>query len=119
MLGGTAGCVLAARLSDEHPDLSILVIERGPNNEGNPAVSNPLFWLTNLGPGTGRMLSYHGASEPQLGGRELDILTGSTLGGGSSINVMVYSRAQAAAMDDWEIPGWGADDMLPYMQKVS
>lgn len=119
MPGGTAGCVLASRLSDQDPDLSILVIERGKNNVDNPAVEHPLFWLTNVLPGSDRMLLYNGASESQLGGRGVDILTGSILGGGSSINVMVYSRAQGAAMDDWGITGWAAKDMLPYMQKVS
>lgn len=119
MPGGTAGCVFASRLSDAHPELSILIIERGSNNDDDAAVDNPLFWLTNVMTASSRMLIYHGAEEPQIGNRAVDIFTGSVLGGGSSINCMAYSRAQSGAMDEWRIPGWGAKDLWPYMKKVS
>jgi choline dehydrogenase-like flavoprotein len=117
--GGTAGCVFASRLSDAHPELSILIIERGSNNDDNAAVDNPLFWLSNVMTQNPRMLIYHGVDEPQIGNRGVDIFTGSVLGGGSSINCMAYSRAQSKAMDEWRIPGWGAKDLWPYMKKVS
>jgi choline dehydrogenase-like flavoprotein len=44
---------------------------------------------------------------------------GGVLGGGSSINLMMYSRAQRSDWDAWQTPGWSADEMIPYLKKVS
>lgn len=120
-LGGTAGCVVAARLSDVDPKLSILVVERGSNNWKDPTVTNPLFFMQNileLGEPKPRMMFYQGKNEPNLANRALAIPTGSILGGGSSINMLTYTRPQREDLDGWNMPGWSADDMLPYMKKV-
>ncbi|KAH6689698.1 GMC oxidoreductase-domain-containing protein [Plectosphaerella plurivora] len=118
--GGTAGCVIAARLSDADPNLSIVVIERGHDNYNDPTVYHPLFWLTNileLPEPNPRMMYYRGQSEPDIAGRKMSVAAGSILGGGSSINMMTYSRGHRGDMNDWGAPGWSADDMVPYLKK--
>lgn len=59
-----------------------------------------------------------GAKEVQLGGREVVVPTGGTLGGGSSTNFMMYSRGSRSDYDGWEMPGWGINDLLPLFNKV-
>jgi choline dehydrogenase-like flavoprotein len=115
--GGTAGCVVASRLSDTDPDLSILIIEGGTNNKV-PNVTYPVLFPTNLSPAGKATLFYKGAKEEQLGGREVIVESGGILGGGSSINIMTYTRAQRCDFDAWNTPGWSGDEMLPYVKKV-
>ena len=120
--GGTTGCVVAGRLSDADPELSILVVERGPNNVDNPAVTNPLCFIENilgLGASNPRMMVYEGQAEEAIAGRAMTVPAGSILGGGSSINMLTYTRPQRGDMDAWNIPGWSSGDMIPYMKKVS
>ncbi|RYP53516.1 hypothetical protein DL768_001553 [Monosporascus sp. mg162] len=119
--GGTAGCVVAARLSDADPNLSILVVERGQDNWNDPAVINPLFFMQNildLGEPNPRMMYYQGQNESSTANRAMVVPVGSVLGGGSSINMLTYTRAQREDMDAWEMPGWSADELLPYMKKL-
>ncbi|KAI6777682.1 uncharacterized protein J7T54_005475 [Emericellopsis cladophorae] len=118
--GGTAGCVLAARLSDADPELSILVVERGPNNLDDPTVTNPLFFIENilgLGASNPRMMAYKGQAEEAIAGRAMTVPAGSILGGGSSINMLTYTRPQRGDLDDWNMPGWSSEGMIPYMKK--
>ncbi|KAH8886453.1 alcohol oxidase [Thozetella sp. PMI_491] len=118
--GGTAGCVVASRLSDADPSLSILVVERGRDNWNDPAVTNPLFFMQNilqLPEPNPRMMYYKGQAEPGIEDRAMVIPAGSILGGGSSISMLTYSRAQREDLDGWNMPGWSADEMLPYMKK--
>jgi alcohol oxidase len=63
-------------------------------------------------------LFYESNAEKQLSNRSLVVPSGGTLGGGSSINLMMYSRAQRSDFDSWKVPGWSADDMIPYLRKV-
>ena len=93
-LGGTAGCVVAARLAEADPSLSILVIEGGMNNKDMASVRNPALHLSNLIPGSQTALFYKGKESAVLGGREPIVPAGGVLGGGSSINFMMYARAQ-------------------------
>lgn len=109
---------MAARLSDADPKLSILIIEEGGNNLNDPTIVYPLFMLANLAPTSNATLFYQATAEAQLGGRELVVPSGGILGGGSSINLMVYSRAQRSDFDNWGTKGWAANDMIPYMKKV-
>jgi alcohol oxidase len=115
--GGTAGCVVAARLADADPSLEILVIERGPNNE-LPTIEHPAAFPANLAPDS--KTAHFNVSKPSkhVGDRTLVVPSGSVLGGGSSINFMTYSRAQNHDLDAWNTSGWSADDLLPYMKKV-
>lgn len=118
-VGGTAGCIVAARLSDADPSLTVLVIEEGKNNDGDPSITHPILCLGAIMP-TSTVTRFHvGNAEPQLGGRQLTVPVGSVLGGGSSVNLMMYSRAQRHDWDSWKTPGWSAEEMLPYLKKVS
>ena len=62
---------------------------------------------------------YTARKSEHLAGREAVVPCGGILGGGSSINFMTYTRGQRSDFDQWKMPGWKADDMLPYMRKVS
>ncbi|KAK4642998.1 hypothetical protein QC761_0063270 [Podospora bellae-mahoneyi] len=115
--GGTAGCIVAARLTDADPNLSILVIERGSNND-LPTIAYPLFFMQNIVAGSKASIFYQTAPEEQLDGREIIVPAGGVLGGGSSINLMMYTRAQRSDFDGWDVPGWSADEMLPYLKKL-
>ncbi|KAK4226853.1 putative GMC oxidoreductase [Podospora fimiseda] len=115
--GGTAGCIVAARLAEADPQLSILVIEGGSNNDA-PEISIPILLMANLMPGSKTNIFYQSKPEEQLGGRELIVPSGGVLGGGSSTNMMMYSRAQKSDFDEWDVPGWSAEEMMPFLKKI-
>jgi len=77
-----------------------------------------LLFLSHLAPTSNATLFYQGTAEAQLGGRQLVVPAGGVLGGGSSINLMMYSRAQRSDWDGWQTEGWSAEDMIPYLKKV-
>ncbi|KAI1120478.1 GMC oxidoreductase [Nemania abortiva] len=115
--GGTAGCVVASRLADSDRSLSILVVESGPNNLGVPTVTYPALYGANFAPGSGTLAAYTSRNEPQLLGRDISIAVGNCLGGGSSINGLIYARPQAVDFDSWRVKGWSSDDLLPYLKR--
>ncbi|KAI3336480.1 GMC oxidoreductase [Xylariaceae sp. AK1471] len=98
--GGTAACIIAARLSDADPDLSILVVECGPSNIGEPALIHLAFWISQILPTSKFTLFYKAIPSDVLANRSPVIPSGGTLGGGSSINLMQYSRGQRSDYDD-------------------
>ncbi|KAI1323679.1 alcohol oxidase [Xylariaceae sp. FL0255] len=115
--GGTAGCIVAARLSEADPNLSILVLEAGPDGAGIPTVDYPAFFFSNILPDS-KTITFHKSSPSKfLDNREITIPTAQVLGGGSSVNMMMYSRAQRADWDSWQVPGWSTNEMLPYLKK--
>ncbi|KAI0142267.1 alcohol oxidase-like protein [Xylariaceae sp. FL1272] len=116
--GGTSGNVLASRLSDAYPDLSILVIEGGPDSANNPNVTIPSLYRFNLGPDSTTSTAVLSHPEEQLAGRALSVFTGAVLGGGSSVNALAYARGQASDFDAWNTKGWSADELLPFMRKL-
>ncbi|KAJ4321624.1 hypothetical protein N0V94_002824 [Neodidymelliopsis sp. IMI 364377] len=116
--GGTAGCIIAGRLAESDPELSILVIEGGANNKDVASIVHPVFYLQNLLPTQKTALFYKGNKSKQLADREPIVPCGGTLGGGSSINFMMYTRAQRADFDSWKTEGWTADEMLEQMKKL-
>ncbi|KAF2134721.1 GMC oxidoreductase [Dothidotthia symphoricarpi CBS 119687] len=116
--GGTAGCIIAGRLAEADPDLSILVIEGGADNKDVASIVHPVFYLQNLVPTSTTAIFYKGNKAKQLADREPIVPCGGTLGGGSSINFMMYTRAQRADFDSWKTPGWAADDMWPFLKKL-
>ncbi|KAI0633939.1 alcohol oxidase [Trametes polyzona] len=115
--GGTAGCVLASRLSED-PSVSVLVIEQGPVADtwasrvplisGNPYRSGTVaatWWARPM---------------PQVDGRSLQVMRGEALGGTSRINALLYTRGPPGDYNRWKelgCHGWGYSDLEPYFVK--
>ena len=114
---GSAGCVLANRLSQD-PANRVLVLEAG-GNDNYIWIHIPVGYLYCMGnPRTDWGFSTE--AEPGLNGRALAYPRGKVLGGCSSINGMIYMRGQARDYDGWRQMGnvgWGWDDVLPYFRK--
>ena len=115
--GGTAGCVLANRLS-ALPQVRVLLLEAGPADR-NPWIHVPggIFKLIN---NKAVDWCYQTEPEPGLGGRRMNLPVGRVLGGSSSINGMIYVRGQRQDYDHWAAlgnRGWGYEDVLPYFRK--
>ncbi|HIL17701.1 MAG TPA: choline dehydrogenase, partial [Gammaproteobacteria bacterium] len=115
---GSAGCVLAARLSED-PTNRVVLIEAG-GSDRSVAVQMPAALSR---PMNSRRFDWGFYSEPEpgLNGRRLHCPRGRGLGGSSSINGMVYVRGHAYDFDDWEergALGWSYRDCLPYFRKA-
>ncbi|KAK5195214.1 hypothetical protein LTR47_002690 [Exophiala xenobiotica] len=116
--GGLAGCVVAGRLAEADRNLVILVIEQGPNSYGMPEVVHPALYPRNLFPSSKITLFWQGKKSSQLADRSPIVPSGGTLGGGSAINWLVYTRGQRSDYDSWKTPGWSADELLPFLKKL-
>ncbi|CAL8584882.1 hypothetical protein XPA_010465 [Xanthoria parietina] len=116
--GGLAGCVVASRLAEADRNLVILVIEQGPNNYGMPDVVHPALYPRNLFPSSNITLFWQTRKSPQLADRSPIVPSGGTLGGGSAMNWMVYTRGQRSDFDSWKTEGWSADDLIPFLKKL-
>ena len=114
---GSAGCVLANRLSDD-PSNRVLLLEAG-GKDNYIWVKIPVGYLYCIGnPRTDWMMKTE--AEAGLNGRSLVYPRGRILGGCSSINGMIYMRGQARDYDHWRQlgnSGWGWDDVLPYFMR--
>lgn len=114
---GSAGCVLANRLTESGKHRVLLLEAGGPDK--NPWIHIPL--------GFGKTMFNHDVNwmfetdpEPGMQGRKIKVPRGRVLGGSSSINGLLYIRGQREDFDDWKNlgnPGWGYDDVLPYFKK--
>lgn len=115
---GSAGCVLASRLSED-PNTSVCVLEAGPS-DWHPYIHLPAGFIK-----TFHMKSINWAYQqevgPYTGGRSIYAPRGKTLGGSSSINGHIYNRGQRMDFDTWAQMGnrgWGYADVLPYFKRL-
>ncbi len=111
---GSAGCVLAERLSAD-PRNRVLVLEAGGRDDWL-WFHIPVGYLFAIGNPRADWL-FKTEADAGLGGRQLNYPRGKVIGGSSAINAMIYMRGQAADYDRWRdlgLPGWGWDDVLPH-----
>ncbi|WP_375421135.1 choline dehydrogenase [uncultured Sphingomonas sp.] len=117
--GGSAGCALAARLSED-PAVSVALLEAGGRNDK---------MLVRMPAAVGNLIRAKGPhnwgfwteAEPHLDGRKLWWPRGRGLGGSSAINGMIYARGNPQDYDEWAqrgLPGWSWDSVLPYFRKL-
>lgn len=114
---GSAGCVLANRLSED-PNIRVLLLEAG-SRDWNPFIHMPGGLGKLFGPGVN--WRFRTVPQKHLDNREVWYPQGKTLGGSSSINAMIYIRCQAEDYDGWEAlgnKGWSYKDVLPYFRKA-
>ncbi len=113
---GPAGCCLAARLSED-PAVSVLLLEAG-GSDRHPYIRAPAGFAKLTG--TSHTWGYSTAPQREFDGRAMWYPQGRVLGGGSSINAMIYARGNARDYDAWAeagCAGWGYADVLPYFKR--
>lgn len=115
---GSAGCVLAERLS-ANARVQVLLLEAG-SKDNALSLKMPAAFLINLN-STKHNWAFFGEPEPELNGRQLQHDRGKTLGGSSSINGMVFIRGHAMDFEGWQqagCEGWGYANVLPYFKRM-
>jgi choline dehydrogenase len=113
---GSAGCVVANRLTEE-AETTVLLLEAG-NPATKPEIQTPSDWTSLLG--TEVDWAYWTESEPALDGRKILCSRGKVVGGSSSINALIYIRGNRHDFDHWQAlgnPGWSYQEVLPYFKK--
>jgi choline dehydrogenase len=117
--GGSAGCVLAARLSED-ASCSVLLLEAGASEAGNTRMRMPLAWRDTF---MDSKVSWGYKTEPEACAdqRVLPVPRGKVLGGTASVNGMMYIRGGAADYDEWATlgcKGWSYREVLPYFKRA-
>lgn len=115
--GGSAGCTLAARLTED-ADRSVLLIEAG-GWDNDPMIRIPLAWPAMYAARKHDWM-YNGEPELHVGGRVIPVPRGKVMGGSSSINAMAYARGHRADFDRWASRGlddWSYSHVLPYFRR--
>ena len=116
--GGSAGCVLAARLTED-PNITVALLEAGPV-DSSVLIHCPAG-LALLAKGGQANWAFSTMPQPGLNGRTGYQPRGKVLGGSSSVNAMIYARGHRADYDHWAAEGnagWGYDDVLPYFKRA-
>src|SRR5215467_9488827 len=115
---GSSGSVVAGRLA-ENPDVSVLLIEAGGDDDV-PTVNDAGQWVTNIG--SERYWQFEAEPNPHLNGRAIPMGMGKVLGGGSSINAMIWARGHKS---DWDFfasesgdPAWGYESVLDIYRRI-
>ncbi|KAK0236115.1 GMC oxidoreductase-domain-containing protein [Armillaria nabsnona] len=119
--GGTSGCVTAGRLAAADPSLKILILEAGPHVRGLENHIQPARYFSNLVSPDRVFTSHVGSPSKSLAGRSPIVTSAKCMGGGSNVNIVMYTRASASDYDAWEIfgnHGWGSKDLIPLANKV-
>jgi len=116
--GGTAGCLLADRLTEDGSN-SVCLIEAGPADR-HPFIHLPAGYIKTL---FNPAYTWQFTTEPGAGsaGRRIATTQGRTLGGSSSINGLVYNRGQASDFNDWAamgLEGWSYEEVLPFFRRT-
>ncbi|KAL1726098.1 alcohol oxidase-like protein [Schizophyllum commune] len=114
---GTAACVAAGRLAAADPSLRILLLEAGPHTIGLEAHVEPYRFVTHLAPQSATVTPCVSSPAPAVANRSIVVPVGHCVGGGSSVNFMMYTRAAASDYDDWGAPGWTIKELLPLLKK--
>ncbi len=116
--GGSSGCVAAARLSED-PGMRVLLIESG-RRDSNPWIHIPATFFKVVKAGRDVMF-YLGEPAPELNNRTHIVPQGHVIGGGSSVNAMLYVRGQSQDYDGWAqagVRGWSYEDVLPVFRDL-
>ena len=114
--GGSAGCVLAARLS-ENPDASVLLLEAG-GRDWHPFYKVPAGFAK-MTKGIGSW-GYNTVPQKHMNDMVINYTQAKVMGGGSTVNAQIYTRGNRLDYDEWRqmgCEGWGYDDILPYFRK--
>ena len=118
--GGTAACVLAARLSNALPSCSVALIEAGPDAHNDPRIQNPLG--SPLLHKTELEWNYMTTPQRHLDGRQIYNCTGKVLSGSSAVNYGMWVRGHTADFDSWSRlvhdSRWSYESLLPYFRRA-
>ncbi|KAI0633730.1 alcohol oxidase-like protein [Trametes polyzona] len=119
---GAAAGVIAGRLATACPTLRILMLETGPHTQEHLAHVQPARFLSHLRPDSTTVKHVVARPSVHLDGRQLVVSCGRCVGGGSSVNFMMYTRSPASDFDEWanvyDNPGWSFKDLLPLIKKM-
>lgn len=122
-LGGTSAGVTAGRLAAAAPKLRILILEAGIWTKDMLKYIQPGRYITHLLQPTTAVTHHVARPSEHLGGRSAIVQSGWCVGGGSSVNFVLYNRPSASDFDDWaseyDNPGWSSKELVPLLQKVS
>ncbi|KAF2457360.1 putativeoxidoreductase [Lineolata rhizophorae] len=115
--GGSCGCVVAGRLANLDHKLQVMLIEAGESNLNNPWVYRPGIYPRNMKLDSKTASFYYSRPSEYLSGRRAIVPCAHILGGGSSINFMMYTRASRSDYDDFGMKGWKTEELIPLMKK--